>query len=215
MTNTQSPIDEAEALPTPPQGAGRPRATGTKILASLAVLALAGGVFTVASLALFTDQQAVGGNAFTTGSIDLVAAPAATAITAAAMAPGDQVTATVNVANSGTLEFRYSMTSTTDEDTLAPELVLTVKSGVTTCDDANWAADGTVLYSGVLGSTATINAVGDPATGAQGGDRVLASTANENLCFNVTLPTSAPNSAQGLTSTATFTFDAEQTANNP
>ncbi|MDH3303496.1 MAG: SipW-dependent-type signal peptide-containing protein [Acidimicrobiia bacterium] len=215
MTNTQIPIDGAGSLSDSHVSSGRPRATGTKILASLAVLALAGGVFTVASLALFTDQQAVGGNAFTTGSVDLVAAPATAVVTASAMAPGDQVTAPINVDNSGSLEFRYSLTSTTDEDTLASELVLTVKSGVATCDDTNWQATGAVLYSGVLGSTGTINVVGDPAVGTQAGDRVLAAAANENLCFNVTLPTGAPNTAQGLTSTATFTFDAEQTANNP
>ena len=157
----------------------------------------------------------MGGNAFTTGSVDLVAAPATAAITMAGMAPGDQVTAPVNVANSGTLEFRYSITSTTDEDTLAAELDLTVKSGVTTCDNAGFGVDGTVLYTGPLGSTATINVVGTPATGAQAGDRVLATAANENLCFNVALPTATSNAFQGLSSTATFTFDAEQTANNP
>ena len=194
---------------------GRPQRTGTKILASLAVLALAGGVFTVSSLALFTDQQAVGANAFSTGSVDLVAAPATAVVTATDMVPGDQATAPINVSNSGSLEFRYSMTSTTTEDTLASELVLTVKSGVTTCDDANWAADGTVIYAGILGSVGTANVVGDPTQGAQAGDRVLAATANENLCFNVTLPASAANAVQGLSSTATFTFDAEQTANNP
>ena len=215
MTNTPSPIGEGTAPSSSQQRSDRPRATGTKILASLAVLALAGGVFTVASLALFTDQQAVGGNAFTTGSVDLVAAPATAAITMTGMAPGDQVTAPVNVANSGTLEFRYSITSTTDEDTLAAQLDLTVKSGVTTCDNANFGVDGTVLYTGPLGSTATINVVGTPATGAQAGDRVLATAANENLCFNVALPASTSNAFQGLSSTATFTFDAEQTANNP
>ncbi len=212
---TQSAAGDVHAEPPVEQQSGRPRATGTRILASIAVLALAGGVFTVASLALFTDQQAVGGNAFTTGSVDLVAAPATAVVTASAMAPGDQVTAPINVSNSGSLEFRYSMTSTTDEDALAAELVLTVKSGVTTCDDGNWQATGVDLYSGILGSTGTINVIGDPATGAQAGDRVLAATANENLCFNVTLPSTASNASQGQTSTATFTFDAEQTANNP
>ncbi len=195
--------------------ADRPQRTGTRILASLAVLALAGGIFTVSSLALFTDQQAVGANAFSTGSIDLVAAPATAVVNASDMVPGDQVTAPINVSNSGSLEFRYSMTSTSTEDTLAAELVLTVKSGVTTCDDANWAADGTVIYAGILGSTGTSNVVGDPTQGAQGGDRVLAATANENLCFNVTLPNAASNAVQGLSTTATFTFDAEQTTNNP
>lgn len=205
----------------PPNGGGastapaRPQRTGTKVLASLAVLALAGGIFTVSSLALFTDQQAVGANAFSTGSIDLVATPATAVVTATDMVPGDQVTAPINVSNSGTLEFRYSMTSQTTEDVLASELVLTVKSGVTTCTDAGWQTDGTQIYSGILGATAAINVIGDPTQGSQAGDRVLAAAANEDLCFNVTLPASASNSAQGLSSTATFTFDAEQTTNNP
>jgi predicted ribosomally synthesized peptide with SipW-like signal peptide len=206
----------AATATTPPERAKR--GSGTKILASLAVLAvmaLAGGVFTVASLALFTDQETVDNNVFSTGSVDLVATPATTVVTASAMAPGDQVTAPLNVANSGTLEFRYSVTSTTTEDVLAGELVLTVKSGVTACDDANWTADGTVLYSGVLGTTTTTAILGSSAQGADAGDRVLVAGANEDLCFNVTLPLAATNASQSLTTTATFDFDAEQTANNP
>ena len=131
----------------------------------------------------------------------------------AAMTPGDQVTQPLDVANLGTLPLRYAMTSTTTEDILASELVLTIKSGVTTCDDANWTTDGTLLYSGILGSTGTTAVLGSNAQGAQAGDRTLAVATNEVLCFNVTLPMSAV--AQGATTTATFTFDAEQTANNP
>lgn len=191
------------------------RGNGSRILASLAVLALAGAVFTVSSLALFTDQEQVTGNAFTTGSVDLTATPATAVVTASAMAPGDQVTAPLTVGNSGTLEFRYALVSTTTEDTLASELVLTVKTGVTTCDDANWSATGSTLYNGLLGSTGTTAIFGDPTQGAQAGDRVLAAGASEVLCFNVTLPLSASNASEGQTTTATFTFDAEQTANNP
>jgi predicted ribosomally synthesized peptide with SipW-like signal peptide len=191
------------------------RGNGARILASLAVLALAGAIFTVSSLALFTDTEQVTGNAFTTGSVDLLATPATAVVTAAAMAPGDQVTAPLTVRNSGTLEFRYSMDSTTTEDVLAGELVLTVKDGVSACDDANWSTDGTTLFSGVLGSTGTSLIIGSSAQGAQAGDRVLAAGASEVLCFNVTLPLSASNASEGQTSTATFTFDAEQTANNP
>lgn len=191
------------------------RGNSSRILASVAVLAVAGAIFTIGSLALFSDQETVAGNAFSTGSIDLVATPASATVTAADMAPGDQVTASQDVANSGTLEFRYSVSSTSTEDTLASQLVLTVKSGVTTCDDANWAADGSVVYSGPLGSTSGTAIFGDPTQGAQAGDRVLAAGANEALCFNVTLPLSTGNSAQGQSTTATFTFDAEQTANNP
>ena len=206
------------AAPPPTHRAAPPaqrRPNGPRILATLAVLALAGGVFTVSSLALFTDQEAVSGNAFSTGSVDLVATPATAVVTASAMAPGDQVTAPLDIANSGSLELRYSATSTSTEDTLAAELDLTIKTGVTTCDDANWAADGTVIYTGPLGSTSTIGLFGDPTQGAQAGDRVLAAGANEVLCVNVTLPLSATNASQGQSTSATFTFDAEQTVNNP
>ncbi len=208
MTTTKQP---AAARRAP----ARRRGNGARVLASVAVLALAGGVFTMSSLALFTDSEDVTGNAFTTGTVDLTATPATAVVTAANMAPGDQVTNDLDVANSGTLELRYSMTSTASEDVLAAELVFTVKEGVTTCDDANWAADGTTLYSGPLGSTGGTLAIGDPTQGTQAGDRVLAAGANEALCFNVTLPLSAGSNAEGRSTSATFTFDGEQTTNNP
>ena len=205
MTATQ----ERTASPTNEQ-----RGLGAKVMASLAVLALALGAFTVASLALFTDQETVTGNAFSTGTVDLLATPATAVVTAAAMAPGDQVTAELDVANTGTLELRYAATSTTTEDVLAAQLVLTIKSGVTTCDDANWTTDGVIEYAGAIGSTVTSALFGSNAQGAQAGDRVLAAGANEVFCLNVTLPLAATNASQGQTSAATFTFDAEQTANN-
>lgn len=193
----------------------RRRGTGTKTIATVALLAFAGALFTIASLALFTDQATNTGNAFSTGNVDIAVTPATAVVTMPAMAPGDQVTEPLDVQNNGTLELRYAATSTTTEDALAAELVLTIKSGVTTCDNANWTATGTVLYSGVLGSTATTSLFGSNAQGADAGDRVLAAGASETLCFNVTLPLAAPNTVQGLSTTATFAFDAEQTANNP
>lgn len=204
-------ITEEPEVPT----AQERRGNGTKILATLAVLFLAGTVFSIASLALFTDQETVAGNSFSTGTIDLLATPATAVVTAGAMAPGDQVTAPLDIANSGSLELRYSATSTTTEDTLAAQLDLTIKTGVTVCDDANWTTDGTIIYSGALGSTGTTTLFGSAVQGSQAGDRVLAAGANEALCVNVTLPLATGNASQGLTSTATFTFDAEQTSNNP
>ena len=197
------------------QRGGRTGRNASKILASIAILAVAGGMFMIASLALFSDQETAAGNAFSTGTIDLVATPASAVISAADMAPGDQVTASLDVANSGSLEFRYAASSTTTEDILASELVLTIKTGVTTCDNTNWATDGTSIYSSELGDSGGIALFGNPTQGAQAGDRVLAAGGNEALCFNVTLPLSASNASQGVPSTATFTFDAEQTANNP
>lgn len=169
---------------------------------------------TVTSLALFTDSETVGSNTFAAGTIDIVATPATAVVAMPAMAPGDQVTNPLTVDNSGSLEFRYALTSATDENVLAAELLLTVKSGVTTCDDANWATDGTTHYSGPLGNTAPVAIFGDATAGADLGDRVLAAAGSEILCFNVTLPFGTT-VAQGLSSTATLTFEAEQTANNP
>ncbi|MFN3218822.1 MAG: TasA family protein [Acidimicrobiales bacterium] len=193
------------------------RGTATKIIVSIAILAFAGALFLIASLALFTDQESTTDNLFTTGTIDIAASPATAAVTMPAMAPGDEVTAPMLLANNGTLELRYSAISTTTEDVLAAELVLSIREGVAAADciDATWDASGTEIYSGVLGTVAGTALFGSNATGAQLGDRVLAAGASEDLCLNVTLPLSATNAVQGLTTTATFTFDAEQTANNP
>lgn len=73
----------------------------------------------------------------------------------------------------------------------------------------------TVLYGPAdLGVTTSVNLVGDPTQGAQGGEQSLAASATQTLCFQVSLPTSTGNTFEGLTSTAAFAFDAEQTANN-
>ena len=50
--------------------------------------------------------------------------------------------------------------------------------------------------------------------GAQAGDRPLAGGTNESLCFKATLPLATGNTFQNTTTNVTFTFDAEQTANN-
>lgn len=185
-----------------------------KVLLSVAVLLVGLAAIAVTSLALFTDSESVGANSFTTGSIDINTAPISAVVNMPAMVPGDQITNPLTVSNDGTLELRYAIESTTSEDILASELVMTIKSGVTTCDDANWAADGTTLYSGRLGSSTVDPVIGLTTPGVDPGDRVLASTASEVLCFNVTLPLSAT-AGQGTTTVAILDFDAEQTANNP
>lgn len=209
---------DTEGAPTPTADADdeqerRGGALFLKVLGTITVMAVGLGLIATLSLALFTDSQSVGGNTFTTGTVDISVAPALAVVTAPAMAPGDQVTAPLTVTNNGTLDLRYAVESTTTENVLAAELVLTIKSGVATCNNASWTLTGAVLYSGQLGSTAGIAIMGDNTAGAQAGDRALAPGANEVLCVNVSLPLAAV--AQGVTTTATLTFDAEQTANNP
>lgn len=70
-------------------------------------------------LAVFTDTATSTGNTFASGGVDITAAPATTAITLTDMVPGSRVTAPIDVSNSGSLDLRYAVTSTTDEDAFA------------------------------------------------------------------------------------------------
>jgi len=136
--------------------------------------------------------------------------PVTALLTSANMMPGDTVAGSLVVTNSGTGQLRYAMTSaSTNADTkgLMNQITLTVKTLGTSCA----VFDGTSLYSGALSAAA----FGNPAQGAQAGDRTLNGAANETLCFQANLPAATGNAFQGATTTTTFTFSAEQTANNP
>ena len=181
------------------------------LLAALTIALLAGSVVAVGgSLAIFTSAPTLGGNAFTSGTIILGLNPATTLLTSAAMMPGDTIAAPLIVSNTGTGQLRYAVTSSStnaDGKGLMNQISLTIKTIGTSCV----AFDGMSLYSGALSAAA----FGDPAQGAQAGDRVLDPAASETLCFQANLPAATGNAFQGATTTTTFTFSAEQTANNP
>jgi predicted ribosomally synthesized peptide with SipW-like signal peptide len=187
-----------------------------KLTATIVVLAVFVGLMSLSALALFTDTASVPSNTFSTGTVDISTSSDGVALlTFSDMAPGDQVTAPITVSNDGSLELRYAVTSTTTENTLAAQLDLTIKSGVTACPNAGFGADGTVLYGpAALGNTTPINVIGNPSAGADTGDRTLAAGTDETLCFNLSLPLGTGNSFQNTSTTATFAFIAEQTANN-
>jgi hypothetical protein len=187
-----------------------------KLVLTVIVLAVFVGLLSLMAVAIFTSTASVGGNTFTAGTVVISTSPASAVVTLGAMAPGDQVTAPLTVTNGGTLDLRYAVTSTTTENVLAGLLSLQIKTGVTTCTNVGFGASGTTIYGpGVLGNTTPVNVIGNPAQGAQAGDRTLLAGANEVLCFNVSLPLATGNSAQGVTTTATFAFQGEQTKNNP
>ena len=168
---------------------------------SLSIVSLGAGAM---SLAIFTDSAASTGT-FTSGTIDITSSPTV-AFTVGAMMPGDANTQALTIANAGTGALRYSLT-TVATNTLGAALTLTVKTLGASCA----AFDGTT----VLAATALNGAaIGNPAQGADAGDRTLAAATNEVLCFRVSLPLATGNALQGVSSSVTFTFDAEQTANN-
>ena len=205
-----TPVDDPPADPPATDAADRRRLR--RSIAILVVSVLAVGALGVS--ALLTDTATVPGNVFTTGTIDIATNPTEAAIGSLNMAPGDVVVAPLQVLNSGTIEFRYAMTSTTSEDTFAAMLVMNVKVGVTDCSVAGFDGDGELLYGpGVIGSPAVTPIFGNQATGADAGDRTLAAGTDETLCIQVTLPSDVE--LQTGTTEATFDFFAEQTVNNP
>jgi len=190
-----------------------------RLLAAIGVAGLS--LVTLGTLttgALFTDSQDLGANSFTTGTLTLGLNPTTALFSVANMAPGDSVARPLTVSNAGTLGLRYAVTGTaTDPDGkgLRDQLAFSVYSGVSAAAcTAGTFTGGTLLFGSTpLGASAAV--FGNPAQGAQAGDRALAAAASETLCFVADLPLSTDNTFQNATSTVSFTFDAEQTKNNP
>ncbi len=194
--------DTERARSSKPSRPGVGRRQLMAALLGLSVVSVGAGTFT---LAIFTDTDASTGS-FAAGTMDITSSPTV-AFTVANMMPGDTNTQALTIANAGTATFRYAMTAAAT-NTLGTTLTLTVKQLGTSCA----AFDGTSVLAATTLNGATI---GNPAQGPDTGDRTLTGASNEVLCFRVSLPIGTGNALQGITSAATFTFDAEQTANNP
>ena len=181
-----------------------------RILISLVAIGVLTSFMGLGGLSLFTATTDNDGNAFTTGSVDISTNPASAFLTMSDMAPGDSVTTQLTVSNDGTLDLRYAMTTVADNDDLlglAAALTLVIRDEGTDCTTF----DGTELYNGSL----DLGYIGDPTPGPDTGDRpITVAAGSEVLCFRVTLPSGATG-PEGASTTATFTFDAEQTKNNP
>lgn len=180
----------------------RRRRWGLVALLGLSAVSLGAGAM---SLAIFTDSAASTGT-FSSGTIDISSSPVV-AFTVVGMVPGDTDTQLLTIANAGTAELRYAM-SVLATNPLGDTLTLTVKTLGTGCA----AFDGTTILPA---TTLDGVAIGSAAQGDQPGDRTLAAATSEDLCFQVGLPLATGNALQGASSDVTFTFDAEQTANNP
>jgi spore coat-associated protein N len=186
-------------LPTRPR---RKRRLMIAILLGSAIAML--GAATM-SLAVFTDQDTNTGS-WSTGTVVLNVTPAVVFSVPAAM-PGDTGNQTVTVENNGTGDLRYAMTTSAgnaDGKGLAAQLRLRIDEGACGAVTGN-------LYDGAL----NVAKLGNPAQGPQTGDRNVSALGSDTLCFTWTFPKSSGDAFQNAKTTATFTFDAEQTANNP
>lgn len=200
-----------------------------RIITAALVVAVFGALLAAigSTSALYGDTATSGGSGLTAGTVNLKLANDAAGATddvtlsldGSAMKPGDWTRAPLTVSNAGTLELRYGLTSTlaAGQSDLASALTLTILPG--TCSKAT--GSGAVstlgaLYSGALNTapspmTVTLTKNGSPSVDYK---RVLAAAASETLCLTVQLPTTAATTLQSKSATITFSFAAEQTANN-
>jgi spore coat-associated protein N len=186
----------------------------SRILVVLLLVGVVAASLGVASNAIFTDSADVDANVFSTGTLDISTSPTTALVIYSDMAPGDSTGGqSLTVSNDGSLDLRYAVTMTadnTDGKGLYAELDLTIREEGTDCTTF----DGNVLY-GPAPFLLTGNLIGDPGQGADAGDRTLTTAVgSEVLCFKVDLPLDAPDTVQGASTTAVFTFEAEQTDNN-
>jgi len=130
-------------------------------------------------------------------SIDLASGMRDVVLSASDMMPGDEVTAAVTVANSGSKTLTYTMRRglwSTDGLALSTALLVTVRTVGSSCADF----DGTVLYDGPLDAAAL---------GGDGSGRPLPAATAEILCFRAMLPRDAGDAAQGATTTVALAFE--------
>ena len=201
---------------TPKKTRRRRRGLLALLMAGAAVISATGATM---SLAIFTDSATNGANIFTTGTIHIGIAPSATAIIGnLAMMPGDTVSGSVVVTNNGTAQLRYAVSgAATNADTkgLAAAIVVTIRQPDTAGGTVCTAFTGTQLWTGAVPYVEG-NLIGTFATNPNGGRVLDASPAHETLCFQATLPKTVVDTAlEGASTTMTFKFYAEQTANNP
>jgi len=161
------------------------------------------------TLAHFTTFAASTGNGFSAGTLHIGKSLASgTTLTMSNLLAGDSFDAQLDVANSGSLDLIYALTTTwTGSDSLASTVQLTirVKTPAVACSDPVGSV-GTILYSGDMASAE----VGNPLHGQDAGDRALAASTTESLCFRIVLPAAAPASLSNTNVAPTFVFSAEQ-----
>lgn len=165
-----------------------------RVLVPLAGLAAAAAL-AVGSGADFTSNSVNSANAFSTGSLSQTNSKANSAVfDLDNMKPGDTLNGSVTITNSGSLEAGFTLTETASNGFAdKSNLRLTITD----------AGTGKALWSGTFGE---LTAAGPLALGSWKAEEA------REFVFSVTLAQDAGNAEQGRTATATYSWDAVQTA---
>ena len=123
-----------------------------------------------------------------------------TALNLTSVMPGASLYTGLTVANVGSSDFEYSMSTTASGDAkLASSVRISIAAVPAGGCGSSAFASGTALFR---------EARGLPSASISG--RLLAAGSSEYLCFHVRLPPGLPSSLQGDSAQATFNFTAQQ-----
>ncbi|GAA1728647.1 TasA family protein [Aeromicrobium alkaliterrae] len=186
--------------------ARRPRSGRVRAFLALGV---ALGIGATGTLAAWTDDVAISGTTFTSGSLDLRvndqdAITAYTSLNLSNMVPGESVAAVLTVKNQGTSTLKWTATKSTTNTVTGKDLAAALDVKITSA--AAISGTGRALTCGgtVIANSATTLATGSNTFIPTG--RTLAASATEPICVQVTLNANASTTLQSAGTTATFTF---------
>jgi hypothetical protein len=192
--------------------------TARKVLGSLGVVGAAAAVAGMGTFGTFTDSTAPLNASVTSGtlSLDLNAtnSTATLPMTAAGFVPGDSISRSVDLVNSGNLAFAgISMVSTaTTSSVLDTDKTNGLQLSVKSCP-VNWTesvSNGVATYT--CSGTATTVVNSGPAVTTAGLTNIASLNApgTDHLVITLTLPGGADNTFQGKTSALSVSFTGTQ-----
>lgn len=209
----------------------------TRVRAALA-LGVVLSVGATSTLAYWTDQATIASETFTSGTLDLTAGPTTgsefltgtgpnswtySALTLTSMIPGDSVSKTVVLRNSGVAALRVNGTVTSSNNNLAVAgtpsqgLQVVIVDGATattpTTDGATGVRTGgctagTTVYTQNVSTTSTGTTI--YSTSPTDTRPSLTSSQTRTVCVRVILPTTAPNAVQNLSTAIDLNLTAVQ-----
>jgi spore coat-associated protein N len=169
-----------------------------RTVGALAVVLAAVGI-TVGSGANFTAHAANPANTFTAGTLTIGSSASSALFNAPNMKPGDNVSGTVDIANTGSVPgtFTLSTSNAVDTGALLGQLDLKIEDcGLFTGATPPTCAGTNLAYNGKA------NAVGTAQLGS------FAASAKHRYKIDVTLPSATTNAFQGKTASVEFDWDA-------
>lgn len=211
-----------------------------RILLSLGILALMVTAISAGSFALFTASTAVPNELFSTGTLSIGASPASALTTLSNMLPGDTVTGLETLTNTGTEDLTsYQLVTTitaatpTNPNVLTSDATNGLRVWIQRCSVAYTGTGASANCGGtpsdVVGTTGapvaivnsfslstnafcTTNAAVTAAVRTARGTTCdpAITGGNDHLKVRVSLPSTADNSFQTLSTTLSFTFNGNQ-----